>query len=70
MLMINAGYSPLDLTVLDPHYGTVKEWQAFIDEVHRRDMYFMADFTVGTLGDLIGFKGLVIVLICISMIMI
>ncbi|EIN07319.1 modular protein with glycoside hydrolase family 13 and glycosyltransferase family 5 domains [Punctularia strigosozonata HHB-11173 SS5] len=50
-------YSPLDFTVLDPHYGTIAEWQATIDAIHARGMYFMADFTVGTMGDLISFKG-------------
>ncbi|KAH9981170.1 modular protein with glycoside hydrolase family 13 and glycosyltransferase family 5 domains [Lactifluus volemus] len=50
-------YSPLDFTVLDPHYGTIADWQAAIDAIHARGMYFMADFTVGTMGDLIGFEG-------------
>lgn len=53
------GYSPLDFTVLDPHWGTITDWQAFIDEVHARGMYFMMDFTVGTMADLIGFDGYV-----------
>lgn len=52
-----AGYSPLDFTVLDPHWGTLADWQSTIDEIHARGMYFMADFTVGTMADLIGFKG-------------
>jgi alpha-1,3-glucan synthase len=50
-------YSPLDFTVLDPHFGTLAEWQNFIDEVHARGMYFMVDLTVGTMADLIGFDG-------------
>jgi alpha-1,3-glucan synthase len=33
-----------------------------IDAVHARGMYFMADFTVGTMADLIAFKGWVDVL--------
>jgi glycosidase len=53
------GYSPLDFSVLDPHYGTLAEWQNAIDAIHARGMYFMADFTVGTMGDLIGFEGFV-----------
>jgi glycosidase len=53
------GYSPLDFTVLDPHWGTLADWQNTIDEIHARGMYFMADFTVGTMGDLIGFEGCV-----------
>ncbi|KAK7462698.1 hypothetical protein VKT23_007286 [Stygiomarasmius scandens] len=54
-------YSPLDFTVLDPHWGTLNDWVEAIDEIHARGMYFMADFTVGTMGDLIGFEGQVLV---------
>ncbi|KIJ68914.1 glycosyltransferase family 5 protein [Hydnomerulius pinastri MD-312] len=50
-------YSPLDFTVLDPHWGTIADWQEFIDTIHARGMYIMADFTVGTLSDLLGFDG-------------
>lgn len=53
----HAGYSPLDFTVLDPHSGTIAEWQNAIDEIHARGMYIMVDFTVGTMSDLIGFEG-------------
>ena len=53
------GYSPLDFSVLDPHWGTLQDWQNTIDEIHARGMYFMADFTVGTMGDLIGTAGCV-----------
>jgi alpha-1,3-glucan synthase len=53
------GYSPLDFSVLDPHWGTIADWQQFIDTVHARGMYIMLDFTVGTLSDLIGFDGCV-----------
>jgi alpha-1,3-glucan synthase len=50
------GYSPLDFTVLDPHYGTLAEWQNAIDAIHAHNMYLMVDFTVGTMGDLVGFQ--------------
>ncbi|EPQ58265.1 modular protein with glycoside hydrolase family 13 and glycosyltransferase family 5 domains [Gloeophyllum trabeum ATCC 11539] len=50
-------YSPLDFTVLDPHWGTIDDWVTTIDEIHARGMYIMADFTVGTMGDLVGFDG-------------
>lgn len=53
-------YSPLDFTTLDPHWGTIEDWVAFIDGVHARGMYIMLDFTVGTMGDMIAFKGYVI----------
>ncbi|KAK7014847.1 modular protein with glycoside hydrolase family 13 and glycosyltransferase family 5 domains [Favolaschia claudopus] len=57
MLWQADSYSPLDLTVLDPHWGTVADWQAAINEIHSRGMYIMLDFTVGTMADLIGFDG-------------
>jgi alpha-1,3-glucan synthase len=42
---------------MDPHWGTIADWRAAIAEIHSRGMYFMADFTVGTMADLIGFDG-------------
>lgn len=53
------GYSPLDFTVLDPHWGPISEWQQLIDEIHNRGMYIMVDFTVGTMADLVAFDGCV-----------
>ncbi|KAF5383368.1 hypothetical protein D9757_008432 [Collybiopsis confluens] len=50
-------YSPLDFSVLDPHWGTWDDWVTTIDEIHARGMYFMADLTVGTMSNLVGFKG-------------
>lgn len=50
------GYSAIDFTILDPHYGTMQEWVDLIDAMHQRNMYIILDFTVGTMGDLIGFK--------------
>lgn len=49
-------YSAIDFTLVDPHFGTLDEWVALIDELHARDMYIIADFTVGTMGDFVGFK--------------
>ncbi|KAL4253159.1 glycosyltransferase group 1 family protein [Abortiporus biennis] len=57
MLWQADSYSPLDFTVLDPHWGTLKDWQDTIDAIHARGMYIMADFTVGTMADLVGFDG-------------
>lgn len=51
------GYSPLDFSVLDPHWGTLADWQQTIDTIHAKGMYIMVDFTVGTMGDLVGFDG-------------
>ncbi|KAI0950602.1 hypothetical protein AcV7_009015 [Taiwanofungus camphoratus] len=52
-------YSPLDFSVLDPHFGNINDWQQTIDEIHSRGMYVMVDFTVGTMSDLVGFQGYV-----------
>jgi alpha-1,3-glucan synthase len=52
-----AGYSAIDFGLFDPHYGTLDDWVNLIDAMHRKGMYLIADFTVGTMGDLIGFKG-------------
>ncbi|KIK57781.1 glycosyltransferase family 5 protein [Collybiopsis luxurians FD-317 M1] len=59
MLWQADSYSPLDFTVLDPHWGTWDDWVETIDQIHARGMYLMADFTVGTMGDLIGFDGFI-----------
>lgn len=32
------GYSALDFTLLDPHYGTLAEWRAAIDKIHSKGM--------------------------------
>lgn len=50
-------YSALDFTLLDPHWGTIADWRAVIDAVHARGMYYMVDFTVGTMADLIFWEG-------------
>ena len=55
--LFQLGYSPLNFTVLDPHWGTIADWQNAIKEIHAHDMYLMVDFTVGTMSDLIGFEG-------------
>ncbi|GKZ26283.1 hypothetical protein AbraIFM66951_003610 [Aspergillus brasiliensis] len=51
------GYSPLDLTLMDHHYGTIDDWRNMISEAHRRGLYVLFDNTFGTMGDLIGFQG-------------
>jgi alpha-1,3-glucan synthase len=50
-------YSPLDLTLLDHHFGNITAWRQAIDEIHSRNMYVLMDNTMATLGDLIGFEG-------------
>ena len=53
---LTPGYSALDFTLLDPHFGTVQDWIDLIDKMHARGMYIIMDFTVGTMGDMLGFK--------------
>ncbi|KKY19706.1 putative alpha-glucan synthase ags2 [Phaeomoniella chlamydospora] len=51
------GYSILDHSLLDFHYGTLKLWRKAITEIHERGMYVVMDNTMGTMGNLLGFKG-------------
>ncbi|PYH89079.1 alpha-1,3-glucan synthase [Aspergillus ellipticus CBS 707.79] len=51
------GYSALDTTLLDQHYGTLQVWRDAITEIHKRGMYVIMDNTIATMGDLIGFDG-------------
>ncbi|KAJ5344880.1 hypothetical protein N7452_002884 [Penicillium brevicompactum] len=51
------GYSPVDTTLLDMHYGTLEDWRRAIEEIHKRDMYVLMDNTLATLSNLIGFQG-------------
>ena len=41
-------YSPLDLTLLDHHFGNITAWQEAITEIHSRGMYVVMDNTMGT----------------------
>ncbi|QDS69285.1 hypothetical protein FKW77_002461 [Venturia effusa] len=50
-------YSPLDLTILDHHFGTIDTWRTVINAIHARGMYVVLDNTFATLGDLVGFEG-------------
>ncbi|KAF7715965.1 Alpha-1,3-glucan synthase [Penicillium ucsense] len=51
------GYSALDTTLLDQHYGTIQTWREAITEIHKRGIYVIFDNTIATMGDLIGFEG-------------
>ncbi|KAI7955973.1 hypothetical protein MJO29_007372 [Puccinia striiformis f. sp. tritici] len=51
------GYSALDFTLLDPHFGTLSEWRAAIDKIHSKGMFVMLDTTTTTLSDFLEFKG-------------
>lgn len=50
------GFSPLNLTLLDPHFATIDVWREAIEAMHARGMYVILDNTMATLGDLIGFE--------------
>ncbi|KIY53580.1 glycoside hydrolase family 13/glycosyltransferase family 5 protein [Fistulina hepatica ATCC 64428] len=50
-------YSPLDFTVVDPHWGTLNDYVEAINAVHAHGMYYMMDFTVGTMANLLAFVG-------------
>ncbi|KAK9561836.1 Cell wall alpha-1,3-glucan synthase ags1 [Aspergillus fumigatus] len=51
------GYSTLDTTLLDQHFGNIDTWRNAITEIHKRGMYVIFDNTIATMGDLIGFEG-------------
>lgn len=42
------GYSPLDLTLLDHHFGTIDDWRTMITEAHRRGIYIVMENTMAT----------------------
>ncbi|KAL8882053.1 MAG: hypothetical protein Q9198_000876 [Flavoplaca austrocitrina] len=51
------GYSPVDFTLLDYHWGTIETWRKAITAIHDRGMYVVMDNTMATMSDLIGFQG-------------
>lgn len=51
------GYSPVDFTLLDYHFGTIAAWRAAITAIHDRGMYVVMDNTMATMSNLIGFQG-------------
>jgi len=54
------GYSVIDFSLLDPHWGDIDDWRNLIDIIHAKGMVVMMDFTVGTMADYIGFVGCVL----------
>lgn len=44
------GYSPIDFTLLDHHAGTLTQWRAAVEEIHRRGMYVLLDITGSTMA--------------------
>jgi alpha-1,3-glucan synthase len=55
--VLSLGYSALDFSTLDPHWGRRDEWRSMIDAVHARDMYYVVDFTIATMADLLAWEG-------------
>lgn len=42
------GYSALDTTLLDQHFGDLETWRNAITEIHNRGMYVIFDNTLAT----------------------
>lgn len=42
------GFSILDTTLLDQHFGTIQTWRYAIDEIHKRGIYVLFDNTLAT----------------------
>lgn len=41
-------YSPLDLTLLDHHFGNISVWRDAINAIHAKNMYIILDNTMST----------------------
>jgi len=50
-------FSPLDLTLLDKHFGTIQQFREVVDAIHDRGMYVIIENTMSTMGDLLAFEG-------------
>lgn len=48
VLTILVPTKPLDLTLLDKHFGDLKTWQRAIEEIHLRNMSVLMDNTMAT----------------------
>ena len=57
LIVVALGYSPIDFTLLDRHFGDIETWRMATTEIHRRGMYIVMDNTFATMSDLIGFEG-------------
>lgn len=42
------GYSAVDTTLLDQHFGDIEIWRKAVNEIHDRDMYVIFDNTIAT----------------------
>ncbi|MDJ0922869.1 MAG: alpha-amylase family glycosyl hydrolase [Henriciella sp.] len=52
-----SGYYPVDFSKLDPHFGTVQDYQALSSTLHCRDMYLIKDIVVNHTGNFFGYDG-------------
>lgn len=39
---------PVDLTLLDSHFGTIEQWREVITDIHVRGMYIILENTIST----------------------
>ncbi|MBY5990789.1 alpha-amylase family glycosyl hydrolase [Ferrimonas balearica] len=51
------GYWARDFTRVDPHYGTLAQYQALSDQLHRRGMYLIQDIVANHTGNFFGYEG-------------
>lgn len=51
------GYSPLDHTILDHHFGTLQQVRDAVQAIHDHGMYVIFDNTMATMSDLFAFQG-------------
>jgi alpha-1,3-glucan synthase len=42
------GYSALDTTLIDQHYGNITTWRWAIEQIHARGIYVIFDNTLAT----------------------
>lgn len=50
------GYWASHFKRLDPHVGTLKEYQALSDALHRKGMYLVQDIVLNHTGDFFRYK--------------
>nr|WP_283106327.1 alpha-amylase family glycosyl hydrolase [Shewanella submarina] len=51
------GYWATDFKSIDPHFGTLEDYQALSDGLHRRGMYLIQDIVVNHTGNFFGYEG-------------
>ena len=51
------GYWALDFTQIDPHFGTLADYQSLAKTLHNNDMYLIQDIVVNHTAPLFGYSG-------------